>query len=94
MICYLLQRIYNVPLVFKTQITDNYVKECCKFRKELYDKGCNKEYSETIDNSIFISKKYLNEEIIGIFYMNVSNEDKLIDEINIPQRGIFIKKKY
>ena len=94
MICYLLQRIYNVPLVFKTQIENEYVIECCKFRKELYDKGCNKEYSETIDNTIFRSTKYLNEQILGIFYMNVSEANRFIDGFDIPPRGIFIKKNY
>lgn len=94
MICYLLQRIYNVPLVFKTQIENEYVKECCKFRKELYDKKCNREYAETIENTIFKSTKYLNEQILGTFYMNVSNEVKSSDGFDIPARGIFIKKYY
>jgi hypothetical protein len=94
MICYLLQRIYNVPLVFKTQIENDYVKECCKFRKELYDKGCNKEYSNTFDNTIFRSTKYLNDQLLGTFYMNVSEINKYIDGFDIPPRGIFIKKNY
>jgi hypothetical protein len=94
MICYLLQRIYNVPLVFKTQIENDYVQQCCLFRKELYNNGCNKEISKTIDNIIFKSTKYENDRHLGIFYMNVSNENKLIDEITVPKRGVFIKKNY
>lgn len=94
MICYLLQRIYNVPLVFKTQTENEYVKQCCTFRKKLYDNKCNREFAETINNTIFKSTKYLNEQILGIFYMNVSDEDKLFDEVKIPARGIFIKKYY
>lgn len=33
---------------------------------------------------------YLNNDIIGIFYMNLSDENKIIDEYIIPSHGIFI----
>lgn len=90
MMCYLLQRIYNVPLVFKNQIDNEYVKKCCIFRKKLYISECNREYSIISENYIFKSNKYVNDKLLGTFYMNISNEDKILDQFTIPKQGIFI----
>jgi hypothetical protein len=91
-LCYLLQRISNVPLVFKTQLDDKNVVDCIKFRKFLNDNKCIKEHSEINNNIIFKSDKFdTNNKKIATFYLNVSGENKLIDFNDIPKKGIFIK---
>jgi len=91
MICYLLQRIYNVPLVFKTQFEDQRVKDCCKLRKFLYNNNCERENSEIIDGIIFKSIKYNNRnDILATFYLNVSDSEKIIDGNKITGRNILI----
>ena len=91
MLSYLLQRIYNVPLIFKTQLDNNFISDCCKFRYYLYVNGCNKENATIIDNIIFKCDKFINETLLGTFYMNISDSDKLIDNITVPGHGIYIK---
>jgi hypothetical protein len=88
--CYLLQRIYNIPLIFKTQIDIPQIKDSIKFRKYLYDKKCTREESSVIDRIIFKSIKYNDTKKIGTFYLNVSNENKKIDGIEINARDIHI----
>ena len=96
MICYLIQRIYNVPLILNIQF-DNHeiIRKCCIFRKYLADNNCIKEDSSVIDNIIFKCDKYdNNNKLLGTFYMNVSDNDKQIDDITIEQRSINIKYPY
>ena len=92
MICYLIQRIYNVPLILNTQYDDTTidVKSCCRFRKFLADNKCNKENSYTIENKIFISDKYYNDKLLGTFYMNISDTDYIYKDITIKKRNIYI----
>ena len=93
MICYLIQRIYNVPLILNTQYDDTMidVKSCCKFRKFLADNKCNIEKSYTIENRIFVSDKYYNNKLLGTFYMNISDTDYMHNDINIKKQNIIIK---
>jgi hypothetical protein len=92
--CYLLQRIYNVPLIFKTQIEWTEVIECLKFRNYLFNQKCNSEHNEVVNNVVFISKKYSSKGLTGIFLMNISDKiqniliDELKENIQIKQQSI------
>lgn len=90
--CYLLQRIYNVPLIFKTQINNELIQQCIKFRKFLKDNNCIREESYISNNVVFVSNKYKEKEkLIATFYMNISDKDISIDNIIIKSRNIHIK---
>lgn len=91
MLCYLLQRTYNVPLIFKTQFEDIKIKETIKFRKYLFDNECSREESKVIDNIVFKSIKYNKvDKILGIYYINISDIDKQIDNITVSAKNIYI----
>ena len=59
-------------------------KNVIQFRKFLYDNKCNREYSFVINNILFKSEKYINDKLIGIFFLNVSEQDITIDDIIVP----------
>ncbi len=81
MICFLLQRIYNVPLVFKSQISDKNVVECVKFRSNLQKNKCVAEFSYVVGTTIFVSYKYNDKnELLGIFFLNVSDKEHKINK--------------
>ena len=91
MLCYLLQRIYNVPLIFNSQFDNNEnVRKCCILRKHLYDKKCNREYSEVINKVFFKSTKYFNEILLATFYLNITHCIYELDGLEIPPRNILI----
>lgn len=88
----LIQRIFNIPLIYKTRIKDNRIMEACRFRKYLRENGANVEKNK-INDGIFTSEKYKDSKLLGTFYMNITVWNKTIDKNHtLRPGGIFIKK--
>jgi len=62
-LCYFLQRIYNVPLVFNRQYENDDVKECMLLRKNMKANNIVKEKNEIHDSDKLISTKYTVDNI-------------------------------
>lgn len=88
MSCFILQHIYNVPMIFKTYIDDERIRKAMDFRHHLKMLNVRIEKSY-VDNFVLRSFKYDKyDRHIGTFYINFSGQTQTVDGFDIAARNV------